>query len=60
MEAESTVNVSSIAGLLKQTYSGESTAIQKQAEFKLEQLANNPNFFSFLQSIIHDHSLNGK
>jgi hypothetical protein len=31
MEAESTVNASSIAELLEQTYSGENTAIQKQA-----------------------------
>lgn len=56
---EEEINVAGIATLLKLSYSGDTSAIQKQAEKKLEAASHSQLFLPVLQAIVLEQSIAG-
>jgi len=60
MQLEAETTPAGIAALLKLTYSGDTNAIQKQAERKLESVSKAAAFVPALQVIIMEQSIVGR
>lgn len=60
MEPSEEVNILTVIKLLKLTYSGDSKAMQKEAEKRLALLEERNEFVTYLQQIICDMKQTGK